>query len=155
MSNLNEMLKKELIFTDVEASNSEEMIKILSSKMKGKGFVKDSYCQAVIDREKVFPTGLDTGEVKVSIPHTNPEHVNEAAILVATLKNPVKVNKMEDPASEMEANIVFMLAVKDPGQQVGTLGKLMSLFCKPEVLKKIYDSKSPEEIYSLILENVE
>ena len=45
-------------------------------------------------RESVYPTGLPVGEINVAIPHTDPEHVNNAAICLGILEKPVTFNVM-------------------------------------------------------------
>ncbi|MDY3006364.1 PTS sugar transporter subunit IIA, partial [Anaerococcus porci] len=88
----------------------------------------------------------NTGEIKVAIPHTDPKHVKSAAIAVATLSNKVKFKNMEDPNENIGVDLVFMLAVADPKSQVPLLVKLMSIFSDKELLKKIKNSKSGNEI---------
>lgn len=55
-----------------------------------KGYVKSTYIDAVLEREKTLPTGLDIGEMCVAIPHTDSKHVNESNVALAVLKNPVE-----------------------------------------------------------------
>ena len=66
-----ELLKEKLIFIDVEAKDREEAIGKMAKELYKKGYVKESYINAILDREKVFPTGLPTEEVGVAIPHTD------------------------------------------------------------------------------------
>ena len=39
--------------------------------------MKETFGQALIDREAVFPTGLKTETFEIAIPHTDVEHVEE------------------------------------------------------------------------------
>ena len=48
----------ELIAVDVQAETSEEAIRKVGQIFLDNGFVKDTYIDAVIAREKVYPTGL-------------------------------------------------------------------------------------------------
>ena len=120
--------------------------------MMNVGKVKDTYCNAVLERELIYPTGLNTGDIKVAIPHTDPVHVNSAGISVATLKNRVEFKNMEDPNQNIDVDLVFMLAVANPEAQVPLLVKLMGVFSDKELLKKIKDSKTKHEIKQILEE---
>lgn len=67
-----------------------------------KGYVKSTYIDAVLEREKTLPTGLDIGEMCVAIPHTDSKHVNESNVALAVLKNPVEFRNMIDPSKKLK-----------------------------------------------------
>ena len=140
------LLHDELVLLDCSAKDSEELLTKLAAILKEQGYVKDSYTQAIIDREKVFPTGLNTPGAKVVMPHTDPVHVNKAAILVARLSQPVLFKEMGNSGKSVEANLVFMLAVTDPKGHLATLSKLMSIFSNGEKLLGVYNSKTKTEL---------
>ena len=68
-------VREDLIFIDLDCDSREELIKYISDQMMNVGKVKDTYCNAVLERELIYPTGLNTGDIKVAIPHTDPVHV--------------------------------------------------------------------------------
>jgi PTS system galactitol-specific IIA component len=115
-----------------------------------KGYVKSTYIDAVLEREKTLPTGLDIGEMCVAIPHTDSKHVNESNVALAVLKNPVEFRNMIDPSKRVEVMVVFLLAINDPDSQVTLLSKLMSVFQNVELLKQIKSSSSTEEVTKLL-----
>lgn len=115
-----------------------------------KGYVKSTYIDAVLEREKTLPTGLDIGEMCVAIPHTDSKHVNESNVALAVLKNPVEFRNMIDPSKKVEVMVVFLLAINDPDSQVTLLSKLMSVFQNVELLKQIKGSSSTEEVTKLL-----
>lgn len=145
-------VREDLIFIDLDCDSREELIKYMSDQMMDAGKVKESYCNAVLDRELIYPTGLNTGDIKVAIPHTDPIHVNSAGIAVATLKKSVEFKNMEDPNQNIDVDLVFMLAVANPEAQVPLLVKLMGVFSDKELLKKIKDSKTEHEIKQILEE---
>lgn len=140
------LLHEELVLLDYEAEGNEDLIRKLAVILKDRGYVKDSYAQAVVDREGEFPTGLNTLGVKVAVPHTNPEHVNQAAILVAKLSHPVVFKEMGNSGKDVAAELVFMLAVTDPKEHLATLSKLMGIFSDKEKLLDLYQSGTKQEI---------
>lgn len=143
-------VREDLIFIDLECNSREELIKYMSDQMMNAGKVKETYCNAVLERELIYPTGLNTGDIKVAIPHTDPVHVNSAGISVATLKKSVEFKNMEDPNQNIDVDLVFMLAVANPEAQVPLLVKLMGVFSDKELLKKIKGSKTKQEIKQIL-----
>lgn len=140
------LLQDDLVLLDYAAKDSEALLFNLAMLLKEKGYVKDSYPQAIIEREKAFPTGLNTPGVKVVMPHTDPVHVNKAAILFAKLQKPVDFKEMGNSGNLVKANLVFMLAVSDPKEHLAALSKLMSIFSNGEKLLEIYQSKTGGEV---------
>lgn len=100
-----------LIFTDIDVNSREELLRTMATNLFRKGLVKESFIDAVIEREKTFATGLPTNGISVAIPHTDSEHVNKKAISVAILKEPVKFGVMGEIGAETPVQIVFMLAI--------------------------------------------
>ncbi len=144
------MLDKELIYLDLEAKDREDLLSQLSDILYEKGYVKSSFKQAILDREKVFPTGLPTLGVKVALPHTDPEHVLKPAILVSTLKKPIKFKEMGSGVNDIDVEMVFMLAVKDPAYQVKLLQKLISIFSKENVLLSLKECEDAQCVYNIL-----
>lgn len=136
----------DLIKINLDVNDNEEVINELGTMLLKKGYVKDTYINAVIERERILPTGLDLGELGVAIPHTDSQHVNQANIAVGLLKNPIEFSRMVDPTKKIKVQLVFLLAIKNPEKQVELLGKLMAIFQDIELLKSIQKSTSKEEI---------
>ncbi|WP_238861433.1 MULTISPECIES: PTS sugar transporter subunit IIA [unclassified Clostridium] len=143
-------MNSDLIALNLEVKNKEEVIQELGKRMFEKGYVKSTYIDAVLEREKTLPTGLDIGEMCVAIPHTDSKHVNESNVALAVLKNPVEFRNMIDPSKKVEVMVVFLLAINDPDSQVTLLSKLMSVFQNVELLKQIKNSSSTEEVTKLL-----
>ena len=86
------VFNKDLVILDVEVQDNFDALGLIADNFRRLGFVKASYKDAVIAREKVFATGLPTvnENVGVAIPHTDIEHVHTAAISFTRLKEPVE-----------------------------------------------------------------
>ena len=82
-------LHQELISVGMEAADWEEVLTLLANRLFQAGYVRESYLQAVLNRERQFPTVLRTVEVAVALPHTEKEHVLKPAVAVAILAHPV------------------------------------------------------------------
>lgn len=140
---------EELIFLDVDKDENVEVLEFMANELVDKGYVKPSFLEGVLEREKNYPTGLDTGDIKVAIPHTDSEHVLKSCISVAVLKETVVFKDMGDPNGKVDVDIVFMLAIAEPKNQVPILTKLMSVFSDKELLNNIYNSDE-KGIYKIL-----
>lgn len=144
-------LDRDLIRIGVEVEKQNEVIEMLGMLMEEKQLVKPTYVQAVLDREKIYPTGLPTRGISVAIPHTDSSHVKKSAIGLAVLHQPVGFSLMGGDGSEqIDAQIVFLLAISDSKAQIELLKKLMKLFQNDEVLSKIVAAEEVEVIYEYL-----
>ena len=147
-----EELKTSLIVTDMKAASSREVFEQLGGLLTKEGYTKESYVQALINREKDFPTGLNIDGVGVAIPHTDVSHVNKAATAIATLKDPVDWIEMGTDDDPVGAKVVFMLAVDDPQGHLNQLQQIIGIIQDKEVLNRIIEEKDPEKIIEIIRE---
>ncbi len=136
----------DLIEINLNLDTKEEVIKKLSELMLKNEIVKDSYLNAVLKREKEFPTALSTKNVSFAIPHTDPEHVNKAAIAVALLKNKVNFTSMENYDQEIGVKIVFLLAITNPSKQVKVLQKLIEIMQNKEIVDELLNSEDQNKL---------
>lgn len=150
MERANGLLHEELVFFDMEADNRDELLSKLSDELYKKGYVKETFKAAVIAREKVFPTGLPTAGVKVAIPHTDAEHVNKATIVFANLKKPVIFKEMGLGEADIHAELIIMMAINNPSEQVDTLSKLMNIFSNKKLLLQLKATSKREEVLELL-----
>ena len=86
--------EKSYLAVTLSGDNDKEVIKQMASALEEEGYVKDTFADAIVKRESVYPTGLPVGQINVAIPHTDPEHVNNAAICLGILDKPVTFNVM-------------------------------------------------------------
>lgn len=147
-----EELKDTLIIVDLEAESYEDVMVQLGDILIREGYVKDSYVNALITREKEFPTGLDVDGVGVAIPHTDVSHVNKAGIAIGVLKNPVTFVQMGTDDEEVEVGLVFMLAVVNPNEHIDQLQRIIAIIQDKDVLNNIQKVKDVNQIIELIKE---
>ncbi len=139
-------ISEELVLLNEDLETSEDVLDKMASHLYKLGYVKDSFQQAVKDREIAFATGLPTESYGIAIPHADIEHVNKACICIATLKNPVDFRMMSNHDEIIKTSIVVMLALKEGHQHMELLSKLIMFIQDPKVLEKIYNSTSAVEI---------
>jgi len=148
--NSNALLDPELILLDTSAETKEEIMVRLAKLMIAKGYAKESYADAILEREKVFPTGLPTEVVGVALPHTDVQHVIKPGIGMAVLKEPVKFNVMGNSEEEVDVNLIFMLALTDPNSHLQLLSDLTDVFQNNKLLEDILKANDTKTIASLI-----
>ncbi|AIC93474.1 PTS sugar transporter subunit IIA [Shouchella lehensis] len=149
-------LDESTILLDIEATDQESVLKQMADNLVREGLVKTSFVQAIIAREKEYPTGLPTAGVAVAIPHTDVEHVNEKSISIGRLKEPIPFGMMGgDPSEQVEVKIVFMLAMKEAHAQLSLLQQLMQLFQNERKLMQLVHAASKEEVKKLIDDSLE
>lgn len=142
--------EKELIVIGMDVKDKTEAIEKLAERLESLGYVNGEYKNAVLEREKVFPTGLPTKGVGVAIPHTDIKYVIKSAIAVGILKKPVFFNVMGNPEEEVEVKVIFMLALKEPQLQINILRDLVNIFQNETLLEKIAESKNELEILEML-----
>ena len=146
-----EKLKAELIIPGLKAKNSDEIFEALGGELVKQGYCKESYVQALKDRETEFPTGINMGEKGVAIPHTDVSHVNKKGIAIATLKEPVSFVEMGTDDEFVNAQVIFMLAVDEKGH-LELLQAILGILQDQETLTKLTEAKDAEEIIEIIKE---
>lgn len=149
----------ELIAIDLEAENFEEAIKKGGKLFYDNGYVKDTYIDAVIAREKIYPTGLQLKDIAVAMPHTDPQHVNKAAVCVIKLLKPVTFLHMGEDvnnkdATKVEAEMLFMMSILNPNEQVETLQKVLSVFQNPDIVDDFKKAYTKEELYEIAKKHI-
>lgn len=145
-----EIVKEELIFVQKNFKENLDVIKFLSEELREKGFVKESFCDAVIERENKFPTGLYLGKINVAIPHADVKYVNKPGMAVATLQKPILFRKMDDPTLSIPVHIVFLLVLVDSNEYVKFLSSITRSFSDESFVSLIYSLNDTERFVKLI-----
>ncbi|WP_291648207.1 PTS sugar transporter subunit IIA [Clostridium sp.] len=138
-----------LIYRNLEFNSSSEILGFLADKLKDEGFAKDGYKEAILKREVEYPTGLPA-TIKIAIPHCDHTLVNESAIAMGILNNPVDFQAMDDPSVTLDVQIVIMLALNEPHGHIEMLQKIISLIQNSEDLKKIIEADSDNNVIEVI-----
>lgn len=131
------MFNHEMIHLQVPGLDSQDQaLNYLSQKLIDKDIVKDSFAPAILEREGKFPTGLIINKVGIAIPHTDVDHVNEEQIAIMTLQEPVTFKQMADASVEVPVQAIFMLALRQPENQLDMLQKLMAFLQNDQALEE-------------------
>lgn len=128
----------------------KEVLSKMVDHLYGKGYVKEGYKQAILEREVEFPTGIFTGGINVAIPHADVNFVNQASIAIGILDKPVKFHVMDEPENEIDVRLIIMLALKESHGHIEMLQKVVNLIKNQESIKEILSSKDLKQVYEII-----
>jgi PTS system galactitol-specific IIA component len=137
-----------LIAFDLLANGAQEVIDLLAGKMYEQGFVSSDYGAQTWTREQHHPTGLPTKPYCIAFPHADAEGVHQSALGVAVLRQPVTFQNMADPDEGLDVMLVFMLANRDPEEQIQTLRNLAMLFGQSEKLAELREQSTLQGVES-------
>lgn len=143
------LVEKNCILLDQDVHSFKEVIQLIGAEFEKAEIVKPSYVEAVVAREKVFPTGLAADGHNIAIPHTDPEHILRPGMGVVVTKEPIEVSMMGRPDIKLQSKIFFPLAMEHPKKQLDLLRQLMNVFKTKEDLDTISSATTPEEVLAV------
>lgn len=140
-----------LVRIGVSAKNCEELITDMGTILQEKGFVKLSYVQALLEREREFPTGIAAEGVGVAIPHSDASHVLKTTTAVCVLKEPITFHVMGGAEEDIiDVSIVFMLAINNPKDHLAFLQRLLGLFANADIMNRIQRAEDSVKVAEII-----
>lgn len=143
---MNDLITRDMILLDLEASDKNEVIQKLSEVIESQGrlIALEGFLEQVNKREETFPTSIG---FNVAIPHGKCDSVKKAALAFARLKNEVKWSEDEN------AKYVFLIGVSEEeagNKHLQILAQLSRNIMKEEFRERLEQSKSIEEILSIL-----
>ena len=151
---LDHFFSKDLVFC-LEADNQEQLFDQVATLLEEKKVVTDTYRSALIEREKMFPTGLDMEFLgkdlpNVAIPHTDTIHNLTENVVVVRLPKPVTFHNMIAPDKEVEVSLLFFIINNSSSSQTNILAQLMDFFTGNGHLEALSKLTDPEDLYQYI-----
>ena len=146
-----------MYFKNIDASTFEEMINAIESKLLKEGYINPTFKDAIILREKEYPTGLDFVKFQTALPHTDSEHVNVNMIIPILTKQKIEIFKMGSLTETIKTRIFFLMLVKEKEQHIEKLSNLIQLFQQERMAKLVNDidnDSSFKKIISIIKKEI-
>lgn len=154
-----ELFKQDAVFVS-EQKSQNDVFKEVVPKLQKMGLVKADFLENLLIREKKFPTGISLRPLSrqlpnVAIPHTEGKYVNTSMIVPIVLKNSVDFKNMVNPPETLSVKFMFMILSQDSDIHAEILGNIMDFLSKqdPEDLIKLFNSKTPQEIFNYLAAN--
>lgn len=148
------MVSEELVFLDIEEKNSFDFLDNISNKLNELGYIKDSFKDAIIQREEKFQTGIATEIYNLAIPHTDAEHVLNPGIAFVKFKDTCKFKEMCTD-NYLDVHMAFVLLVNKKEEQVELLTKLMGLFSNKDLLTSLYKEGNKGIIVDTLMKEIQ
>ena len=152
--NIGDILKEECIIENLEAAGKEEALTAMCNLLLSKGYVKETFPGAILERERLYPSGLPMEGHKIAIPHTDAEHVNQSVILFARLAKPLEFSSMGDPDEEIQVQLISMFALAEKKKIGEMLEVLITTYSDNDVLDAILKAPSAKVIYDILYQAV-
>ncbi|WP_434520462.1 PTS sugar transporter subunit IIA [Pediococcus sp. M21F004] len=147
------MFNENIMLFDDDAVTREAAITKLSNKLLDRDIVKSSFLNAILIRENNYPTGLQlSNNLGVAIPHTDADKVNQDQIAFMSFKNPITFRQMASETEVVPVNMIFILCLKSPHDQLDMLQNLMALFTNNEFMMQLIKCHNQKEFFH-VLEN--
>jgi PTS system galactitol-specific IIA component len=152
---LSDFLVPEAVILGVDAENSREVIQTIGGKLFHAGYVRETFLEAMLEREKTIPTGLPlSGKYNAAIPHTDVEHVIKPGLGMATLVKPVVFKNMISPEENVEVRLVFVLALEQPKSQIEMLQEVAQVLQRPDMVDALVEAGSLQQVYEALKNTV-
>ncbi|MFZ1757918.1 MAG: fructose-specific PTS transporter subunit EIIC [Streptococcus suis] len=143
---IQDLLKKDVMLLDLQATSKEAVIDEMITSLVDKGYVTDFevFKTGILNREAQTTTGLGDG---IAMPHAKNAAVKEATVLFA------KSNKGVDYASldGQPTDLFFMIAAPEGANDthLAALAELSKYLMKPGFADKLRSVSSPEEVIAV------
>lgn len=137
---------------DVYKSNgaSDALVDYAAKKLADLGFIETTYQEALKEREREYPTGLQTPSFAVAIPHTDPSHIKKPFIYIIKLAEPVTFGQMGTTDEFVAAKYAFFLGFDKGEDQLQLLQNLMAMFMAEEMMERLEKEFSETEILTTV-----
>ncbi|WP_371018869.1 PTS 2-O-a-mannosyl-D-glycerate transporter subunit IIABC [Pseudalkalibacillus sp. JSM 102089] len=148
--NLQNVTSLDLIKINQNYATKREAIESLTEALEvaGKLSDRDQYFNAVLEREKLSPTGFEGG---LALPHGKSKGVKEAAFAVATVKKPIEDWESVDPTNQVD--LVFLLAIPEAeagSTHVSLLAELVTRLSDSTYKDQLVKMKTADELYEAL-----
>ena len=143
------VLEEKLIFVNIELKNSKEVIKLLGGALIKNKYVKNDFVKAVTEREKKFPTGLDT-PIPIALPHTDASFTLKKGFAIATLKDPVTFKSMGGSDKVLPIRIVLIPVLTQKSEDNITFYELLKRCRDSKIAHELLKCNSSEEIKEIL-----
>ncbi|PAO30001.1 hypothetical protein BST50_04400 [Vibrio vulnificus] len=150
------MLTESRTFKITKTLTSDELITILANSLIADGLAKESYLEAVLNREIEHPTGIDCGDYAIATPHTDNIHANKPGLAVAVLNDDVIFMNADKSGQELKPSIVVMICIppSEGGEEhIKTIGRIYGIAGNEEVVKQLSQSESTADIVEIFTRN--
>lgn len=144
-------ISKDLIELDYEAETREMVLQYMAETLQNKGYAKSTFPEAILDREKNYPSAIAFSNKGIAIPHTDATHVEKSTVFFLRLSQPLEFRAMGTPEEKVDVSFVSMFALKEKNDIGQVLTTLITAYQDPDLLEQLWIAKSKDEVYELLI----
>lgn len=149
------MLEPGLIIDRLDVGARDEALRIMAEQMVDRGMCRDTFVAAILERERLHPSGLPMAGHKIAIPHTDSRHVLRSGMLFARLPRAVPFHAMGNPTEILQVRLISMFALRDKLEIGPTLQTLITVYQHNDTLEAIIQAPDATEIHRILLDAIE
>ncbi|WP_029215542.1 PTS sugar transporter subunit IIA [Kallotenue papyrolyticum] len=127
-------------------------IRLLGTRLEQSGYVRRTFTAAVVERERVLPTGIALGEINLAVPHADAYFAHRSALALATLRRPVPFHNMDHTDQRVPVQIVCLPVVANLRAFSGVLATVLKVLQRPELLKTLCAARQPYDVLRALSE---
>ena len=144
------LLKPELVFFDFEAADREEFFTKLGAHLREAGYVKDTWLDAILERERNYPTGLECASASIALPHVDPEHLLKPYIAIVKPRQPIEFDGMADTGLVNAQLVINLGRLAHAEAQVAVLQAFLGIFVDEAASADIMAQDTPEGMIATV-----
>lgn len=139
------MLNQDFVYFDEEYTSAHQLLSLVAKDLYEKGYVKDSFEQAIISREAKYPTGLKLADLNIAICHTEPKNVIQNTLFLVKPAKPVMFRNAEN-LELLPVDLVIGLVFTDGKLHLKNLSFLAQSFTNQDFIQRIRHSSTKKEL---------
>ena len=144
----------ELFDLDMKEKTRKDVLEHLVDLLEEHDCVNGKFREKILERERVYPTGLSFPGITIAIPHGDSACVKKSVIAVGRCRQKVPFFSMEDPDESLMVDMVVMLAIRNPDSHVILLNNLIEMFTGKENCKKLLSENQVQAVCEIFRKNL-
>ena len=146
--NLSDILDINAVQVPLKATQKTQAITQLIDLLDKQDKLNDrnAALQAVLDRENIRSTGIGQG---FAIPHGKSAAVEKLVMAVGLLEHPIDFDSID--AQPVNVVVLLVSPIDQTGPHIQALAGISRMMTDQNIREKIDQSKSPEQLYQLII----
>lgn len=133
-----------------QAKDYKELYKEMDQQLQSLNYVEDNFLEALLQREKEYPTGIEGNDINLALPHVDAIYTKQNALFIYQLKKEIPFVRMDDHQKEVEVRLVFLLLIRDLEFHVKAISELTKVWTNSDIMEGLLFVKTKEELIQLL-----
>lgn len=142
------MFNQDFVYFNEKYTSADDLLSKVANDLFKEGYVKEDYEEAIITREKKYPTGLKLAGLNIAICHTEPTNVIKNTLFLVKPVQPVSFRNAET-LEELPVDLIIGLVFTDGKLHLKNLSHLAQLFTNQDFIQKIKAVGSKKDLITI------